>query len=333
MLNNQWVRRGLVLFTFVFFFFSVLEMDAYARVGGGRSSGSRGSRSLSSPRPSSPSSQPSQTPKASQPSPQPQTPPPSATPPPAPQPQSSFLRGLGGGILGGLIGGMLFSSLGFGSNRGGIGGSSGIGLFEILIFGALLFGVYWYFKRRRQEAAARAYYQGSAEPIESQQTSYGSTYGQAREEDGDLKKGLGYIRQMDSSFDEKKFTDQCMDHFFKIQGAWINRNLSGVKSLLTDEMFGIIQGDAEKLRAEKKMNRLENIAVRSVDIAEVWQESGQDFITVRFYANLLDYVEDETTGQVLSGSKTEPVKFEEYWTFTRSVGNQPWKLSAIQQVE
>ncbi len=154
-----------------------------------------------------------------------------------------------------------------------------------------------------------------------------------RQEDGDLEKGLGYVRQMDSSFDETKFKDQCMDHFFKIQGAWINRNLSGVKPLLTDEMFGIIQGDAEKLRAEKKVNKLENIAVRSVDLSEVWQESGQDFITVRFYANLLDYVEDESTGQVLSGSKTEPVKFEEYWTFTRPVGNQPWKLSAIQQVD
>jgi predicted lipid-binding transport protein (Tim44 family) len=54
---------------------------------------------------------------------------------------------------------------------------------------------------------------------------------------------------------------------------------------------------------------------------------------VKFYANLLDYTIDETTGQVVSGSKTEPVKFEEYWTFTRPVGNNPWQLSAINQVE
>jgi predicted lipid-binding transport protein (Tim44 family) len=54
---------------------------------------------------------------------------------------------------------------------------------------------------------------------------------------------------------------------------------------------------------------------------------------VKFYANLLDYTIDETTGKVLSGNKTEPVKFEEYWTFTRPVGNKPWQLSAIQQVE
>ncbi len=226
---------------------------------------------------------------------------------------------------------MLFRGLGFGGNYGGFGG--GIGLFEILLIGGLLFGVYWFFKRRRQVAAGQAYSQNSAEMEPPYHSSYGSGYDQVREDHGGVEKGLGYIRQMDSSFDEKRFQDLCMDCFFKIQGAWGNRDLSGVKNLLTEEMFGIIQNDAEKLRAEKKINRLQNIAVRSVDLTEVWQESGSDFITVRFYANLLDFIEDDRTGQVLSGSKTEPVKFEEYWTYTRSVGNNPWRLSAIHQVE
>ena len=328
MLKNGWTKGGVFFFTFLFFFFLTFEMDAFARVGGGGLSGSRGSRSYSPPRSSTPS--PSTQPSQQSPTPSPSTPP-LQTPSPQ-QPQSSFLRGLGGGILGGLIGGMLFRGLGFGDDNMGSGGS-GIGLFEVLLIGALLFGVYWFFKRRRQEAAAKAYFQSSAEPIEPYQTSYGPAYGQTQVKDEDLGKGLSYIRQMDSSFDEKKFQDLCMDHFFKIQGAWGNRDMSGVKPLLTEEMFGIIQGDAERLRAEKKINRLENIAVRSVDLVEAWQESGVDFITVRFYANLLDFVEDEKTGQVLSGSKTEPVKFEEHWTFTRPVGNQPWKLSAIQQSE
>jgi predicted lipid-binding transport protein (Tim44 family) len=68
-----------------------------------------------------------------------------------------------------------------------------------------------------------------------------------------------------------------------------------------------------------------------VEISEAWQESGQDFVTVRFHANLLDYTVDEASGQVVSGNRTEPVKFEEYWTLTRPVGNNAWKLSAIQQ--
>ena len=75
------------------------------------------------------------------------------------------------------------------------------------------------------------------------------------------------------------------------------------------------------MKSRKKVNRLENIAVRSVEITEAWQEQGQDYITVLFYANLLDYVVDEISGQVVSGSKTDPVKFEEYWTFTRASGS------------
>jgi len=238
-----------------------------------------------------------------------------------------------GGIMGGIIGGMLFRSLGFGSDWGTEGGS-GIGLFEILLIGALFYGVYWYIKRRRQAVAASAYYQssmGTTEP--SYQTSYGQSYEQPREEERDMGKGLNYIRQMDPSFDEKKFQDLCMDHFFKIQGAWANRDMSGTRNLLTEEMSRIFQDDVEKLKSERKINKLENIAVRSVNLVEAWHESGMDYITVKFYANLLDYTVDETTGQVVSGSKTEPVKFEEYWTFTRPVGNNPWKLTAINQAE
>jgi predicted lipid-binding transport protein (Tim44 family) len=239
-----------------------------------------------------------------------------------------------GGITGGILGGMLFRSLGFGSDLG-TEGSGGIGLFEILLIGALLLGVYWYFKKRRQAALANTYYRSSMGTVEPPyQISYGQNYEQPHDEEQDLGKGLSYIRQMDSSFDEKKFQDICMDHFFKIQGAWANREeMSGVRNLLTEEMSGILQDDAEKLKSERKMNRLENIAVRSVDLVEAWQESGRDYITVRFYANLLDYMVDETTGQVVLGSKIEPVKFEEYWTFTRPVGNNPWKLSAINQAE
>ena len=63
----------------------------------------------------------------------------------------------------------------------------------------------------------------------------------------------------------------------------------------------------------------------------MWQEAGQDVITTSMYANLLDYTTDDTSEAVVVGSKTEPVKFEEFWTFTRTVGNNPWKLSAISQ--
>jgi len=239
-------------------------------------------------------------------------------------------------MVGGLAGGLLFRSLFGGPSAYGApasGGGGGIGLFDILLLLGIGYLIYWYIKKKRQEAAAtEGYYQSTAvEPVHQAQFPPVYDQPQISAETRDLQQGLANIRQYDSYFDGASFQDMGMDVFFKIQGAWANRDMSSVRHLLTDEMFQILQGDADRLKAQKNINRLENIAVRSVDITEAWQEAGSDFITVRIYANLLDYNVDESTGQVVEGSKTEPVKFEEYWTFTRPVGNNPWQLSAIQQ--
>lgn len=323
MFSGKWFKYGLMVFSLFFFITYVMELDAYARVGGGRSFGSRGMRSYSSP--GSPSQSPSSPSRQMAPS-------PSA---PAPAQGGGFMRGMGGtllgGLAGGIIGGMLFRSLGLAGN--GMAGGGGIGLFEIILIGAILFGIWWFIKKRRQAAQASAvgYYQ-AAPTMEPQSSGYAAPSYAQPAAGSDIDAGISHIRQMDFSFDEQKFKEQCTDAFFRVQGAWANRDMSGIRNMLTDEIYRIIQGDADDLKKKKQVNRLDNIAVRSVDLTEVWQEAGNDFVTVRFLANLLDYTTDETTGQVISGSKTEPVKFEEFWTFTRPVGNNPWQLSAINQI-
>jgi predicted lipid-binding transport protein (Tim44 family) len=136
---------------------------------------------------------------------------------------------------------------------------------------------------------------------------------------------------MDGSFDPRAYAETASDVFFKVQGAWTARTLGSVSAHLTPEMQAQLQRDCDRLRADQKINRLENIAVRSAEVTEAWQETGQDYVTVHFLASLLDYTTDESGARVLAGSRTEPVKFEEYWTFVRPVGPGPFRLSAIQQ--
>jgi len=322
MSTNRWVLKGLMLFTLFFFLCFLIPDEVMARAGGGTSSGSRGSRSYSAP--ASPTSPSPTSPSRSVTSPTPAA-------PAQPMQQPSMWRSIAGGVMGGMIGGMLFRSLGFGGGEGGMGG--GIGLFDIVLIGAILYFLYRFIKRRREEATAGAYYQGQSAGSSSSTPGFTPPTGSPVAEGDDVARGISHVRQMDAGFDEKIFTDACMDVFFQIQGAWANRDMSTAKNVLTDEMYGILSDDAQKLKAEKKINRLDNIAVRTVDITEAWQEAGQDYITVRFLANLLDYTIDESTKQVLTGSRTEPVKFEEYWTFTRPVGKNAWKLSAIQQAQ
>jgi predicted lipid-binding transport protein (Tim44 family) len=237
---------------------------------------------------------------------------------------------LGGLLLGGLLGGLFF------------GHGGGIGMLEILIIGGLAWFAISYM--RRQQAAAPSGYAtsggyGSAPASRYDPSPAGGTAvpagGTATMEapagPSDLERGLVHIRQMDPGFDPRVFSETASDVFFKVQGAWTARSMAGVSSLLMPEMSGTLQRDCDRLKTEHKVNRLENIAVRVAEVTEAWQESGQDFVTVHFLASLLDYTTDESGAQVLEGSRTEPVKFEEYWTFTRPVGPAAFRLSAIQQ--
>ncbi len=237
------------------------------------------------------------------------------------------MGGLAGFALGGLLGSMLFGH-GMG---GGLGG--GLGLMEILLIGGGIFLLVRMFKNRQPQFAP-TYGPGSGGPTwQSQPQAYepAPTAPMAGAAPEDLGRGLAAIRQMDGSFDPARFGDQASDIFFKVQAAWITRDMRGAGAVLTPEMTDILQKDSDRLRAQGRVNRLENIAVRSVTLTEAWQEGGQDYVTVRFLASLLDYTVEEASGQVVDGSRSEPVKFEEYWTFARPVGPNPWRLSAIQQ--
>jgi predicted lipid-binding transport protein (Tim44 family) len=295
-------------------------LDAWARAGGGKSTGSRGSRSYSSPaRPDTAS--PNQ-----------QATPPSSVQQPMPR-RSGWMSGLMGGITGFVLGGIIGSLL-FGGMGGGLLG--GIGLLEILLIGGLIYFAFSYMRRRQRPAPAGAYGYAPSHDMETpswqSEPRYASmaTMGETATVH-DLERGLGHIQQMDSAFDPGRFSDTATDVFFKIQAAWTARDMGAVRDVLTPEMYETLQKECERLRAERRINRLENIAVRTVEVTEAWQESGQDFITVHFLASLLDYTVDETSNQVMAGSRTAPVKFEEYWTFVRPVGPHAWKLSAIQQ--
>ena len=290
----------------------LLAAEAWARAGGGSSGGSRGSRSYSSPaRPSTSPASPSQP----------------ALPPSSQRPQRPGWGGMLGGLLvGGLIGGLLFGSLGSGL-------FGGIGLLEIMIIGGLVWFAFGYMRRGQAGATASGY---GAPPGYAAGGNAGAggapaATAEAPAGPGDLDRGLGFIRQMDSGFDPARFADTTEDIFFKIQAAWMARDMRVAAAVLADEMRGLLQRDCDRLRAAGKLNRLENIAVRSAEVTEAWQERGQDYVTVRFLASLLDYTTDESGARVLEGSRTEPVKFEEYWTFVRPVGPNPWRLSAIQQ--
>ena len=244
------------------------------------------------------------------------------------------MQGLAGGLAGGMLGSLLFGGMGHASSGGTTGG--GMGLLDFALLGLLLYLAYRFFKKRRaQQAVASGNYEhaayqnegsDSAPQImnrESQQGGYPAV--------SEVEQGFRQMRQYDPNFNEEALRETFQDLFFKIQAAWMNRSLEGIEKIVTGEMADFFRTEFEAMKSKGRINRLENIAVRKVEPSEVWRETGTEYVTVLFTANLLDYTMDEKTGQVVDGDKLNPVKFQEFWTFCRDAGSSQWKLSAINQ--
>ena len=317
-ISRKRILMALSLFTLVGLTQVVLENYADARAGGGRSGGFRGSRSYSAPsKPAQPS--PTQPRRETTPAPQPS--------PMMPQ-SGGFMRGLGTAVLGGFLGSRLFSGLAHAGGFGGLGGS-GFGMIEILLLGGL---AYFLYRKFRSPAVASGYgsmqYQNSQQPY----TQYTPASAPPQETPA-VSEQIDYrsLTMMDRSFDPDRFLKTAQDIFFKVQGAWNKQDRAALSALCGRELMQTWEEELSRLRSLNQQNRMENIALRESEISEVWTENGEDFITVRLYANLLDYTVDGQTGAVVNGSNSDPIEFQEYWTFSRPVGPNSWKLTAVQQ--
>lgn len=250
----------------------------------------------------------------------------------APQTGGSFGKGLAGGLLGGAIGGMLFGSM-FGM------GGSGMGILPLLLLG----GVGYFLYRKFTAGARPAGY--------SQQGSYSGFPGPMGGGGGmntdvmrdapppapgsamALEAGLAEIRRTDPGFDPAYFKEIASDVFFQVQAGWMRRDLDSYRHLLGDQLAGEYAEHFARMREQGVINKLESIAIRGVEISDAGCTGSEDFVTVLFTANLLDYTVNDTTGDLVEGSMTTPVKFTEEWTWARPVRTDSWRLEGIKTPE
>ncbi len=243
----------------------------------------------------------------------------------------SFTRGLAGGIMGGFLGSMLFGGAAHGMGAGGLGGS-GFGLFEILLLAGAGYFMYRWFARRKALAGNTG---PAVPPDRNPSFQLFSGTGASREtQDNELEDplvtGVKEIWTVDDSFDPDAFTETAQDLFFKIQAGWTRRDTSVLKPFVGDQLLAEYEQHFKDLKQQGHLNRLENIAVRNVELTAAGVQDSEIFVTVRFTANLLDYTVDENSGEIVEGDAENSVKFDEAWTFAAPAGSRVWKLEGIE---
>ncbi|NVN42980.1 TIM44-like domain-containing protein [Asaia siamensis] len=283
----------------------LLAAPADARPGGGRSMGSRGSRTYSPP----PMTQTA--PYAARPmerSYAPAAPSPGMNAPfsrPMGQPGFAQRRPFMTGFMGGLIGAGLFGML---SGHGFFGGGGGgflsfIGLlFQIAIFGFLIVMVLRWLANRRNGGAGAPQRPG-------------------------FSGGAGTPAVTLSNSDYQNFQQLLLD----IQAAWSAQNMRALATMATPEMVSYFSEQLADYASRGARNIVSDVQFMRGDLSEAWREGNMTYATVAMQYSLYDVTTD-SFGNVIDGSKTERQAVTELWTFVRADGRGNWILSAIQQV-
>ncbi len=290
---------------------------ADARVGGGGSSGSRGSRTFSAP--------PSTTtaPGTAQPFNR------TFTQPGSPGMGSAAAAGgaakggffnrpgllgglaagfLGAGLLGMLFGGGMFSGL------GGLSSIIGLMLQIGLIIIVVRLAMSWW---QRRHTPASAYAGAPAAGPAAPQTGFGSGMGFG------LGSGSAPLEILPADY-------EAFERLLgEIQAAWSNEDVAKLHTLATPEMVSYFSKDLEQNKANNDVNKVSNVKLLQGDLAEAWREGETDYASVAMRFSLVDKTLERATGRLVSGSET-PIEVTEVWTFARQRGAN-WELSAIQQ--
>ena len=306
--------------------FTVAADPANARVGGGKSQGSRGSQTFN-PAPPTPTTQKPVAPIGR-----------SMTDPGAPskvqavnRPASSTtpsrFGGLGGSLMGGLLGAGLFGLL---SGSGLFGGltdtASFLGLLlQIALIGCVAWLVVTYLRRRNQPAPVRAPANllNSTSPrdlLNRFRQTLASNGGSAVSGTPALAMGPGDYDAFERLLRE-------------IQTAYGHENTEALGVMTTPEMFSYFSQDLAGNAKNGQRNEVSSVKLLQGDLAEAWHEAGSDYATVAMCYSLVDAMVDRATGSVISGDRVTPQEVTEVWTFRRDDRDpeQGWQLSAIQQ--
>src|SRR4030081_3490070 len=295
--------------------------SADARIGGGGSSGSRGSRTFAAP--------PSTTTAPGTAAPMNRT----FTQPGSPgmgapaaagaakggffnRPGMGMLGGLAAGFLGAGLLGMLFGGGMFGG-LGGLASIFGLILQIGLIIIVVRLAMSWW-QRRHATASAFA----------------GPTPGAAVGPGGplnSLRTGTGFGLGSGSAPLEITPSDyQAFERLLsEIQAAWSNEDVAKLHTLATPEMVSYFTKDLEENKARNAINKVSAGKLLQGVLAEAWREGDTDYASVAMRFSLVDKTTERATGRLVAGSE-QPTEATEVWTFVRPRGAN-WELSAIQQ--
>lgn len=232
-----------------------------------------------------------------------------------------------GGMIGGLLAGGLLGALLFG------GAFDQINFADILLFGVgafVLYKLFRLFAARRAPMAATAN-SSVYERDNVAATAHGgigqpesSSVGASQWFRGLSQPATSSAIEIPKGLDPAQMLAEAQELYIRLQKAWDEGDMAGVREFASDKVFGEIQ---DQYRARRGDNRTEIVDIQKEliaahDLPTAWEAS------VLFDTQMIEYDEQ-------SALMPQPQRVREIWHFTKSKSalRKQWTLDGIQQVE
>lgn len=141
--------------------------------------------------------------------------------------------------------------------------------------------------------------------------------------DNEVKQELELIdklEQSDPNFNKDEFMQWVDSVFMELQIAWTNKDVDKLKTLEDNALYATHKAQLERYIKDKKTNHIERIAIRDKVINGYKEDDGLEFIDLTLWVEMIDYIKDDVTGNVIKGRTEDRLMMEYDIVFKRKKG-------------
>ena len=164
---------------------------------------------------------------------------------------------------------------------------------------------------------------------QQQSTPHAGQAAGAQQTPGSKLQPMSAYAELDPNFSESDMREKLSNIYVQMQNACTARNIESLRPYFTDALYQQFDRQIKELISHGQINHVERIAVLDVTLRGFFQEGGDDHLVAALKTRITDYTVNESTGAVISGSKTAE-KFMTYeWDLSRPTGTLTEKAGEV----
>jgi len=140
------------------------------------------------------------------------------------------------------------------------------------------------------------------------------------------------LEQNDPNFNKDEFMQWVDSVFMELQTAWTNKDVEKIKTLEDNALYATHKAQLERYIKDKKTNYIERIAIRDKAINGYKEDDGFEFIDLTLTVEMVDYIKDDVTGNVIKGRTEDRLMMEYNIVFKRKKGVKTDSVGELETV-